>query len=304
MLLAYIDEIGEPGAFVSKEHPRYSTSPAFGYAGFIIPSGRARQFGAQFSKAKNTLFSSEVSQAKHPGRFEKKGASIFRPLTLERYANQVRVFDSLVRKLRAHGGSLFYYADEKVIGTPKQVQLDPADVEVRAMRETLNRIARHADTVDRNIMVMIDQINEKTRADRLPTMYSHVLGRASDHPEMRRIVEPPMHIDSQLSSNIQFADWVAACITRALDYQLIKDSKYQWVTKDGALPSLRGSFTHESKLHLHNRSVADLNHSEIFKMNRTLYPQAQGSLMVDHVDPGTLRIIKAAAERASKNDQR
>jgi hypothetical protein len=84
MLLAYIDEIGEPGAFVSKEHPRYSTSPAFGYAGFIIPSGRARQFGAQFSKAKNTLFSSEVSQAKHPGRFEKKGASIFRPLTLER----------------------------------------------------------------------------------------------------------------------------------------------------------------------------------------------------------------------------
>ena len=73
------------------------------------------------------------------------------------------------------------------------------------MRETLNRIARFADSNDQNVLVMMDQINEKSRKQRLPVMYSHILGRAAEHGEMRRIVEPPMHIDSQLSSNIQFA---------------------------------------------------------------------------------------------------
>jgi hypothetical protein len=52
MLLAYIDEIGEPGAFVSKEHARFNTSPAFGYAGLVIPADRARHFGAVFAEQK------------------------------------------------------------------------------------------------------------------------------------------------------------------------------------------------------------------------------------------------------------
>lgn len=37
-------------------------------------------------------------------------------------------------------------------------------------------------------------------------MYAHILGRSSEHKEMRRIIEPPMHLDSELSTNIQFAD--------------------------------------------------------------------------------------------------
>jgi len=49
MLLAYIDEIGETGAFVSHDHPKFNTSPAFGYAGFVIPAVNARRFGAAFT---------------------------------------------------------------------------------------------------------------------------------------------------------------------------------------------------------------------------------------------------------------
>lgn len=37
MLIAYIDEVGEAGAFISKNHPRFNISPVFGYAGFIVP---------------------------------------------------------------------------------------------------------------------------------------------------------------------------------------------------------------------------------------------------------------------------
>lgn len=66
MYLAYIDEIGETGAFVSRSDPKYNTSPAFGYAGFIIPSGSARQFGAIFQKEKRALFPKRLLKKKQP----------------------------------------------------------------------------------------------------------------------------------------------------------------------------------------------------------------------------------------------
>lgn len=299
MLLAYIDEIGETGAFVARDHQRFNTSPAFGYAGVILPAERARQFGAIFTDEKRRVFKSEIEDAEHPGRWERKGASIFRPDTLDRYPQQIRVFNGLVSNVRRLGGSLFYYADEKPLGTPKQTSLDTEARETAAMREALNRIARHANSQGKNVMVIIDQINEKTRAARLPTMYGHILGRAAEYPEMKRIIEPPMHVDSVLSSNIQFADWVAACVTRALDYQLLQEPKYRWVATSRALDAVRGSFTHESKVHLWRRALVDLNHSEIFRAERPLYPVDDGTMIGDRVSPEIFRRMKAAAERAN-----
>ncbi|MFI2234504.1 MULTISPECIES: DUF3800 domain-containing protein [Actinomycetes] len=303
MLLAYIDEIGETGAFVSRDDARYKTSPAFGYAGFLIPEDKARPFGGIFTRAKQKLFKTELEQAEHPGRWERKGASIFRPATPEKFPQQLRVFGGLVGRLRQCGGVLFYYVDEKPIGTPRQTNLDTDQRETAAMRETLNRIARHANKQDQNVLVMIDQVNEKTRAQRLPVMYSHILGRAGDYPEMARIAEPPMHIDSELSSNIQFADWIAACTTRAIEYQLIKDSPFKWVTDQKVVPSLRGSFSYESKLHLHQKSIPDLNHSEVFSPVRPLYPLAQGQFIGDGRASAHIARIKAAAEKAQARQQ-
>lgn len=181
MLLAYIDETGEPGAYISSEHPKYRTSPAFGYAGFVIPEEAAWDFGARFQREKRVLFATEIAEAEHPGRWERKGASIFRPRVPENFPQQIRVFNALVRRLRDRHGYLFYYADEKPIGTPKQTRLNPVERESQAMAETLNRLARHADRRNSNILVMIDQINEKTRADRLPRMYESDLRRAFTH---------------------------------------------------------------------------------------------------------------------------
>ncbi len=296
VLLAYIDEIGETGAFVSHDHPRFRTSPAFGYAGFVIPAANARRFGAAFVTNKRALFKSEIGDA-DPAQFERKGADVFRPATLESFPQQVRVFNSLVARLQELGGALFYYADEKPLGTPKQTGLDTDERETAAMREALNRLARHAQKHNANILVMIDQINEKTRIERLRQMYGHILGRASGFPEMKLIVEPPMHVDSRLSANIQFADWVAACVTRAIDYQLIDTSRFRWITDATALRALRGAFTHESKLHFWQRSLEDLHHSQIFYGTRPVHPLPAGQLLgAGHAEQ--LRRMKAAAERA------
>ena len=289
MLLGYIDEIGETGAFISHDHPKYSTSAAFGYAGFVVPEEGARAFGAEFSRQKQALFSAQIAQADHPGRWEFKGADLFRSETHLRYPQQLRVFTSLTERVRQLGGKLFYYADEKPRGGPKETQLQPSDREAAAMRETLNRLARYADGMKQNIMVMIDQVDETSRRSRLGSMYEHIFGRALAHQDMRRILEPPMHLDSELSSGVQFADWVAAATSRAIDYHLVEESRYRWVTLDQHLPGIQKRFTVESKLHLCQRAVDDYNSGDIFSPGRRLYPPGtRGATIADRI-PGSIQ---------------
>lgn len=282
MLLAYIDEIGETGAFVSKDHPRFNTSPAFGYAGFIIPEENARPFGQQFTIVKRSLFKEEIAQAADPGKWERKGADIFRAKTPVSHPYQLRAFTGLIERLHANGGSVFFYAGEKPLGTPRQVQFNPQEREAEAMRETLNRLCSQAEESEQNLLVMIDQITEKTRAERLPNMYGHILSRAAERQEMKRIVEPPMHVDSVLSANIQFADWIAAAFTRAIEYQLIQGSPFGWIPEKIG-PALHHRVTHKSKLHLFHRSIDDLHNFDVFKKSRPLYPAILGnSLQAKH----------------------
>lgn len=271
MLLAYIDEIGSTGAFVHPTHKKYADSPAFGYGGFIIPEENARKFGAFFADRKKEFFKPIIPEDRDPGRWERKGADLLYAKVFEERPENLRLLGTLISKLRQLGGYLFYYAEEKPTGTPKETDCGKDEFQQReekAMRESLNRIARHADYNDQSVMVMMDQINEKSRKKRLPQMYAHILGRAADFREMRRIIEPPMHIDSELSANIQFADWVCALAKRAIERQLVEDSRYKWIPKAKQLRAVAGSFTYDSKLRLYNRSVHDLHHSEIVYAER------------------------------------
>ncbi|GAA1470849.1 DUF3800 domain-containing protein [Corynebacterium felinum] len=282
MLLAYIDEIGQTGAFVSPTHARFSDSPAFGYGGFVIPAEAAREFGAYFNKQKRTLFKNEIPEGTDPNRWEKKGSDLLFARVSDDRPQNLRVFRSLISKLDALNGKLFYYAAEKPCGTPKETNTGPREFEAReenAMRETLNRLARHADSGKQQIMVMMDQINEKSRKQRLPVMYAHILGRATEHEDMRRIVEPPMHIDSSLSANIQFADWVCALVKRSIEYQLVPTSRYSWIPKETQLLRDKEIFTFESKLHLFHRAVDDICHSRILLEYRPVIDPLHTSTM-------------------------
>lgn len=299
MLLAYLDEIGETGAFVSKADPRYNTSPAFGYAGFVLPAAQARGFGMWFNEEKRKVYATELAASGHPAQWQKKGSSIFRKITLDDYPQQIRVFNALVRRMRNVGGNLFYYVDEKPIGTPNQTRLNKDEREARAMKESLNRLARHAESTGRDLLVMMDQVNEKQRIERMPRMYAHMFSRQGEFEEMKRIVEPPIHLDSAVSANIQFADWVAACISRAIDYQLIRDSDFDWITGN-AVDAVRGSFTHESKIHLWNKSIDDIHHAAVFNRDRPLYPRVDGQRVGATMPIDVQKKLRAMAQQKPK----
>jgi hypothetical protein len=299
MFLAYLDEVGESGAFISKDHPKFNTSPGFGYAGFMIPESEARSFGAIFQRQKATLFSQEHEQAENPGQWEVKGSSVFRSKTPKYAPQNIRVFMDLCKALKARGGALFFYVNEKPKGTPKQVSLDTDRVEYLAMIEAVNRLCRAAHREDENILFMIDSISEDQRSKRLPNLWGHILRTQASKPEIRRAIEPPVHVDSELSACIQFADWVAAIINRAVEYQLLADDDCKWVGQ--ALWPIRiGLFTHESKLHfLPERSLRDLNHVAILSKERP--QEALGSLASDPETLGKMENFFQKAVQTSKS---
>lgn len=305
MFVAYLDEVGEAGAFVSRDHPKYNTSPAFGYAGFLIPEDQVRRFGEEFVRQKESLFARNVSSSSgDKGTWEIKGSEYFNKRTPD-YPERLRVFDHLVKILLHRGGKLFYSATEKDIGTPKQTHLDRDKVESEAMQQALNRLARYADLHDSNLMVIMDQINEKERKERVHKMYGHVYSRQKEYQEMRRILEPPMHLDSELSSNIQFADWIAALVGRAIDYQLLEDSVYAWVTDRRKVKFLardHKAFTYESKLHLHERSCEHIANSKLFNRTRPLYPENRSIPMSDENLKKLRQVVETNKARQQRTD--
>lgn len=311
MLLTYIDEVGSKTEYVSRGHKKHNTSPAFGYAGFVIPEGSAREFGSFFVRMRNRLYREEYLKSNDPGRFEVKGSQVFRDRTPEMYPGNISTFIKLVSKLDALGGKLFYYAEEKPRGTFSQInsglgykydQRDEGglhqwmdDVHNSVMRQVLNRMARYANENDENIMVMMDQINENERKPYMSAAYSHIFSRRSEYPEMDKIVEPPMHIDSSISSNIQFADWVAAFLSKFIFYQL-DDGWKHYISKDhmNELLSIK-IFTFDSKMHFYGYTD-DIHNSRILYKFRPKFPQVHNSSI--SMSPESWERIQKVARRS------
>ena len=279
MLVAYLDEVAEAGAFVSKTHKNYNGSPAFGYAGFVISSDHVRAMSQCFTEKKRRLFAHLIPIEATAGTWERKGSDIFTPVAWDSYRRPIEGFRELVRFLCARGGRLFFYGEEKPLGTATERWGKDSRLQKQGLLEfkwgclhqALNRLCTYAERHGENLIVIMDTENEKERVVQVQNSYAHVFNRTADpdHGEMRRLIESTMHVDSKLSANVQFADWVAAAVRRAFEYQLIEDSPFSWVPT--AFEDLtRSKLTIESKLYF-SRSrggVRELHNSGIFARER------------------------------------
>ena len=283
---------------MSKDHPRFNTSPAFGYAGFVLPEDSVREFGRIFTVQKRKLFAREIELPDNPGQWERKGSDIFTKDAWSEYAFQIRVFRGLVKNLFKLEGKIFYYADEKEKGTDRQVCISHEEREKNALEQTVNRLCSYAERMGQQLFIIMDEVNEKQRRIQVQRAYAYIFARSKEHEEMRVILEPPMHVASNLSANVQFADWIAAAVNRAIDRQLIRDSQYMWVP-DSLKKHMTGTITNESKLHLWQSSLPDLNHIDIFKESRPVIDRVAAAAMSPD-DLRRLEMVKHAAERSRR----
>lgn len=298
MLVAYLDEFGHVGPFIEDGHPKFGQHPVFGYAGFILPASDARAIGAEFKRVKTSLFKAKIAESSTPAQWERKGSEYFSTGSIQARPEQVRAFAGLLRQLGAHGGKLFYYGDEKTRGTLKQTGRTPQDIMHDALRETINRICTYADSMNDDVLILMDSFTDKTRQELAAKMYAHIYSRR--RTEMKRIIEAPLHIESKLNSGIQMADWICALVGRAAHFQLIQDSQFGWAA-DHFRSNVHGMFTHESKLHL--RYGSEIHHSDLFKKTSARFPPQRPGTLGAHI-PELQKIYDAALRARSQQDAR
>ena len=78
LYIAFLDEFGHIGPFISRSHRKYKQSPVFGLAGYVLPHRNARTFATWFYQMKAELLQPEISILKvHQATWEKKGNELF-----------------------------------------------------------------------------------------------------------------------------------------------------------------------------------------------------------------------------------
>ena len=308
MLIAYIDEVGEAGAFISKDHKRFKISPVFGYAGFVVPEQHVHALSRDVAITKQKFYSLLCGDGEEePGNYvptwERKGSDLLSKHAMRRAGRQevVELRSLLARISSNYGGKLFYFVREKPIGSPGQVWGKDTGNSREAMREertleclseAINRLCRYAEHEDQNILLFQDMISEEQRFHQVTRSYAHIYSRIKEHQEMLRILEAPACIDSELSTNIQCADWVAALIGRACDYQLIPGSSYRWVAET-FYRYLHGHFTYESTLQFNMRSIDNIHNIKILDRARPALDSIAG------MSPENLRLLQKVHARTS-----
>lgn len=208
--LAYLDEFGHIGPYVSKEDPKYHDSPVFGFAGFILPVEAVRGFGTWFFQRKCQLLGAEIQRSgKHPAFWEKKGSRLYTVRNVLRY-RELRTFTyRLFDTIENLGGFVFYVGIKK---TAPPAHHRPKILYARVFLEAIKRID-HFCAVDcqppDHFLLILDEHAQRedliTRAAQ--SMY--------DKTERRRhLIEIPFQVESHRYQTLQAADWIAGLVGR------------------------------------------------------------------------------------------
>ncbi|WP_170427099.1 DUF3800 domain-containing protein [Ruegeria arenilitoris] len=208
--IAYLDEFGHDGPFISRVDTRYSTSPVFGLGGFIIPADQARYFSTSFFKLKCRLFEKEISYSSHPAaRWEKKGSDFFKASKIENVREIRNSFNRMINAIyNKHNGYIFYVGSEKK-GEPSSH--NSVKLYQSTLREAIKRIDTFCEAQDAQFMLCLDY--HSNRKEMVKTSAIEMFGS-----KRKSLVEPLFHAESDLYQTLQFADWVSAVVGKIYSY--------------------------------------------------------------------------------------
>jgi len=214
ILIAYLDEFGHIGPFISRADPKHKTHPAFGLGGIVLPSNKVRAFTTFFFKLKGALLAYEIEQAAvHPAQWEKKGAALFTIKNIEKYRELRNATNRILNWLSKNGGFVFYFGKEKVAG---EMTLSSKGLYKSVLRESITRLNAEAETRGKDMLIILDESEEVMRKHLVEQAGYEMFGG----DPRRRIVEPPIQAESHLYQTLQCADWICGLLGRLSAYEL------------------------------------------------------------------------------------
>lgn len=208
--IAYLDEFGHDGPYVSRSDPHYKTSPVFGLAGFLLPVDEARYFSTSFFKLKSRIFQKEISHSqKKAAQWEKKGSDFFKPSKIKKVREIRNSFNRLVNEIhKKRHGYVFYVGTEKQGDAPKH---NSTSLYKATLREAIKRIDKFCVSQDAHFILCLDY--HSNRAEMVKTSAIEMYGESR-----RCLIEPLFHAESDLYQTLQFADWIAAVVGKIYAY--------------------------------------------------------------------------------------
>lgn len=212
LYLAYVDEFGHIGPFVSRHHGKYNDSPVFGLGGFIIPFEHVRSFGTFFFKLKCSLLEWEIGQSgKKPFEWEKKGSSLFTTTNVKKYRGVRSAANRILNKINSCEGFVFYNGIEK----NKVEDANPKSLYLSALARCLQSLNAFAASRDSKIIIVMDEHQDRE-------IILNAASQAMYRPGFprRNIVEPPFQVESHRYQTCQCADWICGLIGRMGAYQV------------------------------------------------------------------------------------
>jgi hypothetical protein len=207
LFVAYLDEFGHIGPYVSRDDQHYNESPVFGLAGLILPHTHVRQFGTWFFQRKCELLKFEIDRSgKHPATWEKKGSSLYTRKNIENYPELTRFTKRFLNHIVRCGGHVFYVGMHK---TSEPSEHKPIQMYLAVLREAMKRLDQFAESSKTNLLIIIDEHQER---DALVTEASRAMFHP-DHP-CSCLIEPPVQVESHRYQTVQAADWICGLMGR------------------------------------------------------------------------------------------
>lgn len=220
MYIAFLDEFGHIGPFVSRTDGRFNQSPVFGLAGYVLPHANVRSFATWFFQYKNQLLENDLkASGLHPATWEKKGTELFTTKNINRYRSLTSAGSRIVNQIYKRDGRLFFYGRQKY-QTPQQS--NASGLYSTVLGHSVRNIDRFCEQQDEQFMMILDQHAERQKL--LETAAKTMFG--SD--PARNLIEPPFQVESHLYQTIQAADWLATWIGRLMAHRVLPSQYQDW----------------------------------------------------------------------------
>jgi hypothetical protein len=237
MLIAFLDEFGHTGPFVSRKDKKYNQSPVFGLAGYVIPHTQVREFARFFFKLKAWMLSADIAaSAKHPATWEKKGSDLVTTREVLGYASIREGLARLLNKINRCGGKIIFYGRQKYL-SPENSR--SSGLYTTVLGHTIRAIDDYCCQSDQLYMMILDENSE--RKNLLETAAKTMFG---EQPA-RCLLEPPFQVESHLYQTVQAADWIAAIVGKIAAYRIGGEQYADWEWANRLFgPKLRQFSTH------------------------------------------------------------
>ena len=235
LYVAYLDEFGHIGPYISKDDPKHNTSPVFGLGGIVLPHAKVRQFATFFFKLKNDLLSFEIGKSGcHPAKWEKKGSALFTTKNVEKYPELRRATNRLLSWIEKNDGFIFYVGIEKRIGEENH---SSEHLYKSVLLEAIKRLDQECDLHNDVFMIILDQQDDMQQVKKDNSMRAKIVEASAvsmfGADPKKNLIEPPIQAESHLFQTLQCADWICGLIGRLACHQVASTDfeSFNWATK-------------------------------------------------------------------------